>query len=173
MADGSERSKRNCGCIFRFSYNRNSNNITSTCNCDCGSRKRKQAWKRQAKFDFGSTSGDYNTFGISFGCGTGYLAGDPDNLIYVYTRTDGTNFDIVQNGKKMVKNEWYTINFTKAVLQSNCGWTSDEQIIKELTGQDYFMMFGGSTTVNAGNATNGFKATTVTYYLDEISYSVA
>ena len=111
-------------------------------------------------FDFGSTTSTYDSWGVNFyGGATGYMR-------------YGVGLDIVDaNGNaltaKMEKGNWYTITFTRQTLIDYCKWTSDSEITKELNGSQAFFSFSN----NCVKMTT--EGTFVTFYVDEISYSIA
>ena len=119
-----------------------------------------------ARFEFGKVnSTNFGAFGVNFyGGKIGYIGGE--NLTQVNVK-DG-NGAWLSGETKMNADTWYTITFTKDILTSYCGWDDEAQMRKELAGQDYFIRFGGNMCVDKTTA-----GTPVTYYIDEISYSVA
>lgn len=124
--------------------------------------------KVTVNFDLGKTHGNYSAFGIALHFGkTHYLAGDPNNLIAVNTKDADGNWAVTPN--KMTEGNWYTLVLTKGLLVTYADWTTDDLIRQQLMGERYFMAFGNNWTVNGNSAAK----TEVTYYLDEISYSVA
>lgn len=128
--------------------------------------------KITVNFDFGKVdSSNYNAFGVAVHFGkTHFLAGDPNNLIAVNTKDENNDWAVTPN--RMLEDNWYTLVLTKELLYTYANWQSDDLIRQQLTGERYLMAFGSDWTVD-GKSGSTFTAQSVTYYLDEISYSVA
>ena len=94
------------------------------------------------------------------------------NLCSEFTHNpSGAKITVDGNGNEvtdiMQKGNWYTITFTKETLTTYCGWTTDDLILKELNGTTSFFGFSN----NCVKLTD--EGSPVTFYFDEISYSVA
>ena len=109
------------------------------------------------------TSGNYSAFGVLYHGGKAYMGMGSNGLVIPSNASGSWN----TKDTKMLEQKWYSIKITKDLLINACGWTSDDLIRSELNGTTRFWSMGNYTVklTDAG--------TPVTYYLDEISYSIA
>lgn len=69
------------------------------------------------------------------------------------------------SGEKIDVGKWYTLTFTKEVLEKYIDWADETQMRKVLKGETFFIEFIWNTCLNTT------EQAPVTYYLDEINFS--